>query len=262
MDDWFKDPFFNTPTDHSHIEQDIKRQISEVEKHMVNMMESMNSMFKNFGSMGAFGLDYDDKNRSASAKHSTTAPGLTYHPTFSDSGSDFSQTTGNRTSSSRYTSSKDPIIEYPDDDMKTTTGSRKYNDTTYNRSRTYDRTSTIPNRTFNDTSNSANRETKPYIYVSAMSSFTGPDGIQQARKKTYDSESGKTRMAEMRRLGDQAIAMKREIDRDGKITDTIDRKNVDEKDVNDFRKRWDTKANQMSLSFRNTTGNYHQNALK
>lgn len=95
-----------------------------------------------------------------------------------------------------------------------------------------------------------------------MSSITGPDGIQQARQKTYDSESGKTRMAEMRRLGDQAIAMKREIDREGKITDTVDRKNLDEKDVSDFRRRWDTKANQMSLGFRTTNNFNHQNALK
>lgn len=252
MDDWFKDPFFNTPTDPAHIEEDIKKQISEVEHHMANMIDSMNNMFKNFSSMSPFGLDYDDKSRSGSLKHSsTTSPGLTYHPTFSDSTTDFNQSKSS--AAAHRATRKEPIVEYPDDNTSSMGRSRRYNDT-YN-SRNFDREpSKSSNKTFSDS--------KPFIYTSSMSSFTGPDGIQQARKKTYDSESGKTRMAEMRRLGDQALAMKREIDRDGKVTDTIDRKNLDEKDVSDFRKRWDTKANQMTLGFRSTTGNNYQKSLK
>lgn len=267
MDDWFQDPFFNMPNDPSKIEQDIRNQISEVEHHMTKMINSMNHMFKEFASNSMFGLDFDDKHKNGSGKHSTTAPGLTYHPTFSDS-NEFDQTITRKSSKLNQTHTKEPIVEYPEDDFRTSSrnrstnnydyNSRTYNGSNYNTSDNYDRSRT---RDFNRTQSTSNRESKPYIYTSSMSSYTGPDGIQQARKKTYDSDTGKTQMAEMRRLGDQAIAIKREIDRDGKVTDTVDRKNVDEKDVSDFRHRWDTKANQMSLGFRNSTGT-RQNALK
>lgn len=218
MDDWFKDPFFNTSNDP---EKEIKKQIAEVEHHMTNMMNSMNNIFRNFGAKNAFGLEYDEFKKDSTGKKSVSP----YHPTFSEDSSKI-------TSQTRKSTSK-PKIEYPDDSGRI-----------------------ISEKRSNDQS------TKPYVYASTMSSLIGPDGFQQSKRKTYDSASGKTELAEMKALGDQAIAVKREIDRDGKITDSIDRKNVDEKDVNDFRRRWDTRANQMSLQFRNTTSTIPRNALK
>jgi hypothetical protein len=84
------------------------------------------------------------------------------------------------------------------------------------------------------------KDAQPHFYVySAMASVNGRDGIAQARKKSYDSSTGKTEMAEMRRLGDQALAVRREIDRDGKVTEQVDRKNLNENEVESFRQRWD-----------------------
>jgi hypothetical protein len=84
-----------------------------------------------------------------------------------------------------------------------------------------------------------------YFYSAAMTSINGPERMQQERKRTYDSSTGKTEMAEMRRLGDQALAIRREIDRDGKVTDQIDRQNLDESQVDSFRKRWDGQRTQL-----------------
>jgi hypothetical protein len=86
---------------------------------------------------------------------------------------------------------------------------------------------------------------QPYFYASTMSAFSGPDGIGQARRKTYDSASGKTEMAEMRKLGDQALAMRREIGADGSVKDEVDRKNLDESEVPSFRQRWDSKRSEL-----------------
>jgi hypothetical protein len=46
-------------------------------------------------------------------------------------------------------------------------------------------------------------------------------------------------MAEMRRMGDQALAVRREIDRDGKVTEQVDRDNLDENEVESFQSGWD-----------------------
>jgi hypothetical protein len=81
-----------------------------------------------------------------------------------------------------------------------------------------------------------------FFYSSAMSAYQGPDGIGHAKKKTYDSRSGRTEMAEMRKLGDQAVAMKREIDRDGRVTDQMDRKNVNDNEVDSFHQKWSSKS--------------------
>jgi hypothetical protein len=77
-----------------------------------------------------------------------------------------------------------------------------------------------------------------YFYSSSMSSYRGPDGVQHAKKKTYDSSTGRTEMAEMRKLGDQAVAMKREIDGDGRVRDHVDRRNLDESELESFGRRW------------------------
>jgi hypothetical protein len=71
-----------------------------------------------------------------------------------------------------------------------------------------------------------------------MSAYSGPGGVQHAKKRTYDSSTGRTEMAEMRKVGDQAVAMKREIDADGRVRDQVDRRNLDESELEAFGRRW------------------------
>ena len=104
---------------------------------------------------------------------------------------------------------------------------------------------------------------EPYFYSASMSTYYGPGGVQQSRKKVYDSTTGKTEMAEMRRLGDQAVAIKREVDRDGHVTDTVDRKNVAEGEVDSFRRRWDEQAgSRPRLLGTHDHSHHHPRALK
>jgi hypothetical protein len=77
-----------------------------------------------------------------------------------------------------------------------------------------------------------------FFYSSSTTSYSGADGVTHAKRKTYNSATGKTEIAEMRQLGDQAVGMKREIDANGRVTDAVARKNVDEGDVTDFNRRW------------------------
>jgi hypothetical protein len=84
-----------------------------------------------------------------------------------------------------------------------------------------------------------------YFYSAEMSTFTGPDGIAHARRKTYNSSTGKTELAEMRKLGNQAIAVRREIAPDGSVNDQIDRKNLDESEMSSFRQKWDSRRSEL-----------------
>jgi hypothetical protein len=45
----------------------------------------------------------------------------------------------------------------------------------------------------------------------------------------------------MRKIGDQAVARKREIDADGNVRDAMDRKNLEETDLDDFESRWESR---------------------
>ena len=210
--------WFNDPffkDDHDPT-MDMRKHFAEVEMHMNNMMNQMHSIFNN--DFGKFGLDYD-KNKSRrndDLSKSITKPNDTFNENYSNRYDSNSYSSTFDHNQTRRSSTK-PIVEEPGE--------------------------TNPNNKKDD-----------YFYSAAMTTITGPDGIQHSRKKTYDSKTGKTEMAEMRKLGDQAVAVKREIDRDGKIKDSMDRKNVDEKDVEDFRKRWDTQANKLSFGFHKSLG--------
>jgi hypothetical protein len=77
-----------------------------------------------------------------------------------------------------------------------------------------------------------------FFYSSSTTSYSGADGVTHAKRKTYNSATGKTELAEMRALGDQAVAVKREIDADGRVEDAVARKNLDDGDLTDFNERW------------------------
>jgi hypothetical protein len=45
----------------------------------------------------------------------------------------------------------------------------------------------------------------------------------------------------MRKLGSQAVTVEREIEADESVRDAMDRRNLEESELGDFRRRWDTR---------------------
>ena len=258
MDEWFDDPFFKG---------DAESHFRAMHDHMNKMVDSM---FRGFGEP-MFGLGFDG-NKGGNSRPALEGGGRSTHrPRVEEVSGDAGATTSHR----------QPIIEEPDDQPRYS-GSRfgdsdrsdrfgssgrtdrfgdsgrsdrfgasgrtdRFGDSgRSDRFGSSGRTDRFGDSGRSDRSGSSGRggaeKPQSYFYSASMSSYYGPDGVQQSRKKVYDSATGKTEMAEMRKLGDQAVAMKREIDRDGRVTDTVDRKNVDEADVESFRHRWDEKA--------------------
>jgi hypothetical protein len=80
-----------------------------------------------------------------------------------------------------------------------------------------------------------------YFYSTSMTAYSGPDGVTHAKRKTYNSKTGKTQFAEMRKIGDRAVARKREIDADGTVHEEVDRRNLDESEIDDFERRWQSR---------------------
>ena len=89
-------------------------------------------------------------------------------------------------------------------------------------------------------------KTKKTYYYSSSTSYTNSNGVQHATKKTYDSNSGKTEVTEMRKIGDQAVTRRREIDSDGTVNDRYDMLNLDEGNVGEFNEKWN-KSNTKQL---------------
>jgi hypothetical protein len=77
-----------------------------------------------------------------------------------------------------------------------------------------------------------------FFYSSCTTSYTGSDGVAHAKQKTYNSATGKTEMAEMRKLGDKAVAVKREIDADGHVSEKVAHQNLDSKELSEFNRKW------------------------
>jgi hypothetical protein len=103
-----------------------------------------------------------------------------------------------------------------------------------------------------------------FFYSSSMSTYSGADGVTHAKRKTYNSATGKTELAEMRKIGDQAVAMKREIDAEGRVRDAMDRRNLDESELGGFRERWNSREKSHSLRHARSLAddNSHRRALK
>ncbi|OHT06735.1 hypothetical protein TRFO_05402 [Tritrichomonas foetus] len=243
MDSWFNDPFFNSSNDphrdiHSHFEQ--------MHRQMNNMMNSMFSNMGDFGmpSMPGIGFDngFDDgfsrSRPSRDSGHSRSRDNYS-HNRYNDGIMDAEEVSPSYMPSSKH-SKNTPIVEEPDD----------YNQPPPRSNHHQSRNNFDDNFSSHRSSyNRSSGQPQTYFYSSTMTSYSGPDGVQHARKKTYDSTTGKTEMAEMRKLGDQAVAMKREIDRDGHVTDMMDKRNLDESELNDFSQRWNRNARNPSLGF-------------
>ncbi|KAH0790572.1 myeloid leukemia factor isoform X1 [Histomonas meleagridis] len=132
--------------------------------------------------------------------------------------------------------SNTPIIEEPDSDDDT----HNYSQPNYDRSNRH-------------THSRYNQPHDTFFYSSSMSTYTGPNGVRHAKKKTYDSTTGKTEMAEMRMIGDQAVARKREIGRNGHVKDMFDKSNIDDDEIEDFDHRWNNlhRNNASTLTYSN-----------
>jgi hypothetical protein len=64
----------------------------------------------------------------------------------------------------------------------------------------------------------------------------------------------------MRKLGDQAVAMKREIDANGRVRDQVDRRNLNESELESFGRRWNQRS--LSVPRLHRSGHHHRRALK
>jgi hypothetical protein len=208
MDDWFGNPFFQGG---SPAFGDFHDHFAQIDRHMNDMMSSMFGGFRDANRH--LGLDFDQP---GGRRHSTVDPNPRSRGPRVEEVSDHDY--GHHGGSSR------PIVEEPDSPSHHDRSSRASADT-----RPRPRAGTT---------------TEPYIYASAMSYTCGPGGVTHAKKKTYDSGTGRTEMAEMRGLGDQAVAARREIDRNGTVTNQFDRRNVEEADVAAFGERWQREARQ------------------
>jgi hypothetical protein len=80
-----------------------------------------------------------------------------------------------------------------------------------------------------------------YIYHSKYSSYSNSNGIAHAKYKVYDNIHG-TKMAETRRIGDQGITWKREINKEGCIEDKEVIHNIGENEKDKFIQEWEERS--------------------
>lgn len=231
MNDWFNDPFFGGSGNPA---RDIQDHFDQVQRQMDNMM---NSMFRGFGD---FGFNDDFFNRPSLQDYSQRSQPHQSHRYSVDDAPQVEEVSDPSPYAAHTRSA--PIVEEPDDDSDGE-----------------------PQPSNQRTHQSSSRPThaqpsrpQPYFYSSTMTSFTSSNGVQHAQKKTYDSSTGKTEMAELRRLGDQTVAKKREIDRDGHVSDMMDSRNVNEDEIQDFESRWHSTFNNPTAAIGHSGSNHHR----
>ena len=86
----------------------------------------------------------------------------------------------------------------------------------------------------------AEKKDEDYQYSSETKSSYS-NGVSHTKTRTTDSRTGKTNYIETRRIGDKSVTMKREIDKDGKQTNTHSLQNVKEEELDQFNHEWETK---------------------
>jgi hypothetical protein len=74
-----------------------------------------------------------------------------------------------------------------------------------------------------------------------MTGYSGPDGATHGKRKSYNSAIRGTQIVEMRKLGNQAVTIEWETEADGSVPDAMDRRNLEENELGDFQRRWDTR---------------------
>ena len=96
------------------------------------------------------------------------------------------------------------------------------------------------------------------FYYSSSTSYSNSNGVTHATRKTYNSSTGKTEMSEMKMLGDQGVARRREIDSYGNVNDSYDTRNLNNDEIEMFEERWN--RNQRtggSIRYSNHPRNHH-----
>jgi hypothetical protein len=78
-----------------------------------------------------------------------------------------------------------------------------------------------------------------YFYTSSTSFTSGPDGFAHGLRDTFDSRTQKRQQEELRSLGGKSVLRRREVDSEGKETNSsLERKGVEESELDDFTKTW------------------------
>jgi hypothetical protein len=179
-------------------------QMPDMFRHFDEMHRRISGMMGSmFSGFGEYGLGFDD-------------PPI---PALEDGYSRRARSSASRDRSRR----SHPVVEEVDDDFVPRSHGRPIVEEPDDRGRSYE-------------------EPPAYFYSSSMTSYSGADGVTHAQRRTYDSTTGRTQLAEMRRLGDQAVAMKREIEADGTYRDAMDRRNLDDGELEDFGRRWEARS--------------------
>jgi len=76
-------------------------------------------------------------------------------------------------------------------------------------------------------------ETRTRRYIDA-------NGVEHTVEEHRDSRSGMTRYKEVRRMGDRAMTLMRETDKEGKVTEHEMRTNLKDEDVARFQEEWNS----------------------
>lgn len=90
----------------------------------------------------------------------------------------------------------------------------------------------------NEESKEAPKETPREVSVRTRSVITRRNGIEHVRKESYDSVSGTSTLVETRRIGDKALSLKRETDKDGNVKEEESRENLSDDEVESFKAEW------------------------
>ena len=83
----------------------------------------------------------------------------------------------------------------------------------------------------------ANDDEKQY-YSFSSSMYTDSDGIQHMYREETDSKTGKKKVIETRRIGNKSLTLHRVTDKDGNIEEHETRKNLNDNEVDQFKKDW------------------------
>ena len=78
-------------------------------------------------------------------------------------------------------------------------------------------------------------------YCVTTSMYSGSDGTQHIYREEHDSNSGKHKVVETRRIGNKSMTLHRVTDRDGHIEEHETRKNIKDEEVEDFKNQWNSR---------------------
>jgi len=82
---------------------------------------------------------------------------------------------------------------------------------------------------------------KPKIYQASSQMRQAPGGVKETRKMVRDSEKGIEKVALGHHIGDRAHVIERQKFNDGPVEEIVNLENLDDVEVNDFNKEFETK---------------------